>query len=210
MAAPFPSGGGKRPYFKRRPQYGQGKYRRNERIRVPEVRVIGPDGTQLGVLQTHKALTMAKEADLDLVEVSPTARPPVCRILDYGKFKYEESKKQKGAKTKTTKVKEGKFRLNIDDHDYLTKIRRAEGFLHKGNKYKLTIVLRGREMEHKDLAFEVGKRVISDLEGVATPDSTPRLIGRNISVSLTPLSENKRKLKFNTEGDIADADHEDS
>ena len=204
MAAPYPSGVGNRPYFKRKHQHGQGKYRRNERVRVPEVRLIGPDGAQLGVLATHKALAIAKDADLDLVEVSPTARPPVCRILDFGKFMYEENKKSKSSKTKTTKVKEVKFRINIDAHDYITKVRHAEEFLSKGNKFKMTLMLRGREMEHKDLAFQVVHRVVKDLEEIATPDASPKLMGRNLCVTFTPLPANKRKLKFNTEEDVTE------
>jgi translation initiation factor IF-3 len=168
----------------------------NDRIRVPEVRLIGPDGSQIGIVSSRDALAKAKQLGLDLVEISPSARPPVCRILDYGKYKYEQSKKQKDNKTTTTKLKELKFRLNIDQHDYETKLRRAEAFLGKGNKVKISLMFRGREMEHKDIGFEVIKRAIADLEGMGSVDSEPKLVGRNITLTLSPLAANKRKYKF--------------
>lgn len=210
MSKPGPSGG-KKPYGKR--WQPREKYRVNERIRVPKIRVIGPDGAQLGVLATKDALQKAKEAGLDLVEVSAQADPPVCRILDYGKFKYEESKKKKSSKTaNVSRVKETKFRVSIEGHDYFTKLKRAEAFGFKGHKLKLTLMLRGREMGQKDRAFEVVKKAVEDLAQVATPDNQPRMAGRNISVMLTPLPANKRSLRFNAreeaEADIPD-DHED-
>lgn len=140
----------------------------------------------IGVMPTKKALELAKEVGLDLVEVAPTAKPPVCRILDFGKYRYELSKKQKESKATTQKMKEVKFRVKIDTHDYLTKIRRAEDFLAKGSKLKLTLMFRGREMEHTELGFETIKRATEDLQGVATADSEPRLAGRNVSVTLSP------------------------
>ncbi len=153
----------------------------------------------IGVMPTKKALELAKSVGLDLVEVSPNSRPPVCRILDFGKYMYEQSKKQKESKTTSQKLKEVKFRVKIDTHDYLTKIRRAEDFLDKGNKLKLTLMFRGREMEHTDLGFETIKRAISDLETMATADNDPRLAGRNISVTLSPLPASRRKKKFGEE-----------
>ena len=183
--------------------------RRNERIRVPEIRLIGPDGSQVGVVSTRDALAKAKELGLDLVEISPTARPPVCRILDYGKYKYELSKKQKDNKGTTTKLKEIKFRLNIDQHDYVTKLRRAEAFLGKGNKVKISLMFRGREMEHKDLGFDVIKRAIDDLIGTGTVDSSPKLVGRNITLTLSPLPANKRKYKFLKSEAEADSVHDE-
>lgn len=186
---------GRRPYNRRYPQ-PKGP-RRNERIRVPEIRVIGPTGNQLGVLATRDALSLAKEAGLDLVEVSPNARPPVCRILDYGKYMYEQSKKDKDKKsTGSSKLKEVKFRVRTDQHDYITKVRHAEEFLHKGNKVKLTLMFRGREMEHTELGFETINRAIEDLKTMGTPDQVAKLIGRNISVTLSPLPPAKRKLRF--------------
>ena len=170
--------------------------RRNERIRVPEIRVVGPEGAMIGVMETKKALELAKSVGLDLVEVSPNSRPPVCRVLDFGKYMYEQSKKQKESKTTSQKLKEVKFRVKIDTHDYLTKIRRAEDFLDKGNKLKLTLMLRGREMEHTNLGFDTVKRAIADLETMATADNDPRLAGRNISVTLSPLPSSRRKKKY--------------
>ena len=171
--------------------------RRNDRIRAPEVRVIGPEGTNIGVMPPAKALELAKKVGLDLIEVSPTARPPVCRILDYGKFKYEESKKQKDSKSHTTKLKEVKFRVSIDQHDFETKLRRAESFLDHGNKVKLTLQFRGRENEHKELGVERVGLAASELSGVSTPDSDPKLVGRQVTQILSPLPEGHRKLKFN-------------
>ncbi|MGE9290137.1 MAG: translation initiation factor IF-3 [Puniceicoccales bacterium] len=173
--------------------------RRNERIRVPEIRVVGPEGAMIGVMPTKKALDLAKSVGLDLVEVSPNSRPPVCRILDFGKYMYEQSKKQKESKSTSQKLKEVKFRVKIDTHDYMTKIRRAEDFLDKGNKLKLTLMFRGREMEHTNLGFETVKRAIKDLESMATADNEPRLAGRNISVTLSPLPSSRRKKKFGDE-----------
>jgi translation initiation factor IF-3 len=150
----------------------------------------------IGVMPTKKALELAKEVGLDLVEVAPNSRPPVCRILDYGKYQYEQSKRQKESKQTSQKLKEVKFRVKIDTHDYVTKIRRAEEFLDKGNKLKLTLMFRGREMEHQDLGFETIRRAIADLDTMATPDNEPRMAGRNISVTLSPLPANRRKRKY--------------
>lgn len=197
------SPGGYRPGMypnKNRPRSGyhtNQKNRKNERIRAHEVRVIGPDGKQIGVLPTKEALEMAKRCGLDLVEVSPTARPPVCRILEFGKFMYEQSKKGKdSAKSATSKLKEIKFRINIEQHDYETKLRHAEEFLFRNNKVKLTLSMRGREMERKHLGFDVINRALADLLGMGTHDTEPKLAGRNIIVMLTPLAANKRKPKF--------------
>jgi translation initiation factor IF-3 len=186
--------------------------RRNDRIRATEVRVIGPEGTNLGVMPPAKALELAKKVGLELIEVSPTARPPVCRILDYGKFKYEESKKQKESKTHTTKLKEVKFRVRIEQHDFVTKLRRAESFLDHGHKVKLTLQFRGRENEHKQLGVERIKMASDELLGVSSPDSPPKLVGRQVTQILSPLAESKRKLKFNApdhELDDSDEPEED-
>ncbi len=182
--------------------------RRNDRIRAPEVRVIGPEGTNLGVMSPKKAFELARNVDLDLIEISPAARPPVCRILDYGKFLYEESKKQKDSKQSGTKMKEVKFRVRIDRHDFETKLRRAEGFLYNGNKVKLTLQFRGREMEHKELGVERVNMARDALEGVATADTEARLVGRQVTMVLSPLPESKRKLKFNLPGDDFDEQDE--
>lgn len=177
--------------------------RRNDRIRVPEIRVLGPDGTQVGVMRTRDALDMAKEAGLDLVEISPNARPPVCRIIDYGKYAYEQSKKEKSNKQKgnSTKLKEVKFRVRIEEHDYITKMRRAEVFLDHGSKLKITLMFRGRELEHPELGFEVVNRAVEDLAHIAKPDSDPRRVGRNITLTLSPLPANKKRKRWVTEDD---------
>ncbi len=169
--------------------------RRNERIRAREMRVIGPEGKQIGVLQRHEALQLAKSVGLDLVEISPSARPPVCRILDFGKYKYEQSKKHK--EKHASRVKIVKFRVRIEQHDYITKLRRAEEFLYKGNKVKISLQFRGREMEHTELGFDVVRRAVKDLDHVAVPEGEPRMAGRQIFASVAPLPQNKRKLKYN-------------
>lgn len=197
------SGGGR---FNNRQPRGP---RRNDRIRVPEVRVIGPDGKQVGVMNTRDALMLAQKAGLDLIEISPSARPPVCRVLDYGKFMYEQSKKDKDKKTSATKMKEVKFRVRIDSHDFITKLRRAEEFLDKGAKLKLTLSFRGREMQHSELGFDVMKKAIEGLAHIGQPDSPPRLVGRNITLTMSPLPANKKKpLKYSNHVGV-DEDEDD-
>lgn len=187
-------------YNQRRGNNQNSKHRRNDRIRVLQVRLIGSDGQQIGIVNTSDALTMAKREGLDLVEISPTAKPPVCRILDYGKFLYEEEKREKAnKKTKVQKLKEVKFRVGIDSHDYQTKIRHAEMFLYNGNKVKLTLAFRGREMERTDLGFEVVRKAIADLAHMGTADMAPKLSGKSISITFSPVIESKRKLKYSTE-----------
>jgi translation initiation factor IF-3 len=190
-----------RPMGPRRPPYAPQNsvkaLRKNDRIRVPEVRVIGPDGKQIGILNTREALRIAQTHGLDLVEVSPGMRPPVCKIVDYGKFMYEQGKKQKDHKAHPSKLKEVKIRPLIEQHDYITKLRHAEEFLFHANKVKLTLSFKGRQMEHKDVGFETVKRFVGDLAHVGTADQPPRMFGRNIMLTLSPLPPNKRKLKFN-------------
>ena len=176
------------------------KTRKNERIRAREVRVIGPDSKQIGVMSPADGLKIAKRYGLDLVEISPKARPPVCRILDYGKYQYEQSKKEKENKHKKStsgKVKEVKFRVRIEAHDFMYKIKHAEEFLGKGNKVKLTLMFRGREMEHKDLGFETVNRAVKELEHIGHRDTEPRLSGRIISTMISPLPEKDRVFKYN-------------
>lgn len=188
-----------RPRGKRRPPRKPDPFasiRRNHRIRVPKIRVVGPDGNQVGLMDTKEALAIAQEAGLDLVEVAGQARPPVCRIMDFGKYVYEQQKKAKDSKGSSSKTKEVKFRPRVDVHDFMTKLRRAEEFLDKGNKVKLTLSFRGREMAHTEIGFDTMQRAIADIAHMATPDNQPRLIGRNINVMLTPLPANKRKPKY--------------
>ncbi|MFI5358368.1 MAG: translation initiation factor IF-3, partial [Opitutales bacterium] len=179
MANSFPSAGGKRPnnYYRRNVD-PFANIRRNHRIRVPEVRVISPEGKQLGIIETAKAINLALEVGLDLVEVAPNATPPVCRIMDFGKYVYEESKKTSHVKATASKIKEIEFTARIADGDFFTKLRHAEEFLSHGNKVKMRLKFRGREMAHTDIGFDVMKRAVSELVGMGHPDSEPRLIGR--------------------------------
>ena len=183
--------------------------RRNERIKSSQIRVIGPEGTNLGVMEPQKALELAKKVGLDLIEISPQARPPVCRILDFGKFLYEESNKQKENKQVTNKHKEVKFSVSIDQHDFETKLRRAEQFLFRGNKVKLTLQFRGRENEHKQLGFERVNLAASELSGVSSPDSPAKLVGRQVGIVLSPLPVQKRELKYSLEDDVLDESLQD-
>lgn len=166
----------------------QPEARINERIRVPQVRVIADDGTQVGVLPVREALALAQSKNLDLVEVSPTARPPVCRIMDYGKFKYEQNRRARKAKKKQhqTQLKEIKMRPKIDDHDYDFKVNHARNFLNARDKVKVTITFRGREMAHQELGYALIMKVINQLAEVATVESTPRTEGRTLTAVLMP------------------------
>jgi translation initiation factor IF-3 len=177
--------------------------RRNLRIKAAQVRVIDPDGKQLGIMTSDQAYKLAQQIGLDLVEVAPNANPPVCRILDFGKYIYEENKKSKSSKSSTSKIKEIELTARIDPHDLLTKLRHGEQFLFDGNKVKMRLKFRGREMAHTDIGFDVVTRAIAELSGVGHPDSEPRLAGRNIMVMLSPLPANKRKMKLNTEASVA-------
>lgn len=182
----------------------------NGRIRAKEVRVIiASTNEALGVLKLHDALRKAQSLGMDLVEVAPHANPPVCRIVDFGKFRYELSKQEKDKKQNSSKLKEIKFRVNIDEHDYLTKIRRGEQFLDKGNKLKVQLQFRGREMAHKDLGEAVMRRVKDDLSTMAVVEMEPRMVGRSINMTLSPLPANKRKRRFSIPEDDSDEDHED-
>ena len=170
----------------------------NDRIRAPKVRVIdGTTGEQLGVLVTSDAIRRAKRMGLDLVEIAATVNPPVCKIIDYGKFKYEQSKQKKEQnKSKASKLKEVKFRVGIDPHDYRIKLVRAEDFLYEGHKLRVQLMFKGRQMAHKELGFELMEQVRDDLKGVSQVDMEPRMSGRNISMQFSPLAPQKRKPKF--------------
>ena len=187
---------GSRPYY-RRTVDPFANIRRNHRIRAPQIRVIGPDGSQIGVMTSDQGIKLAAQYGLDLVEVAPSATPPVCRILDFGKYMYEESKKSKSSKTSAAKLKEIELTPRIDPHDLETKLRHAEEFLFHGNKVKMKLKFRGREMAHTEIGFEIVKKALADLDMIGHPDSEARLNGRNIIVMLSPLPANKRKLKFN-------------
>lgn len=160
----------------------------NERIRVPQVRVIGDDGEQVGVLATREALALAQSKGLDLVEVSPTARPPVCRIMDYGKFKYEQNRRARKAKKKQhqTQLKEIKMRPKIEEHDYMFKVNHAREFLEERDKVKVTVTFRGREIAHQDLGHKLIQKVIAALGEVALVETPPRSEGRTLFTVLMP------------------------
>lgn len=181
--------------------------RANYRIRVPEVRVIDAEGEQLGVMQTQAALEMAMEQGLDLVEVSPTARPPVCRIMDFGQYKYELSKKQKQAKKKqhTTQVKEVKLRPKTEEHDFQFKKRHAEEFLEKHHKVKFTLMFRGRELDHKERGFEMLKRMAEELKAVGTVEREARFEGRIMVMYMAPMATQPAPKKKNKKSEDSKA-----
>jgi translation initiation factor IF-3 len=169
----------------------------NGRIRAREVRVImGSSGEQLGVMKLSDALRKAQSLGLDLVEVAPTANPPVCKIVDFGKFRYDISKQEKDKKTSGTKLKEIKFRVNIDDHDYLTKIRHGEEFLDRGNKVRVQLQFRGREMAHQEFGMQLMEKVRDDLAGMSQVEMDPKIAGRNVTMTLSPLPAARRKRRF--------------
>jgi translation initiation factor IF-3 len=142
------------------------------------------------------ALRKAQTLGLDLVEVAPTANPPVCKIVDFGKFRYDISKHSKDKKPASSKLKEIKFRVNIDEHDYLTKVRHAEEFLDRGNKVRVQLQFRGREMAHQELGIQLVGKVRDDLSSMSQVETEPKIAGRNITMTLAPLPANRRKRKF--------------
>lgn len=156
------------------------------------------------------ALRKAQSLGQDLVEVAPNANPPVCRIVDFGKFRYQMSKQEKDKRQAASKLKEVKFRVNIDPHDYHTKVRRAEEFLDKGNKVKVQLQFRGREMAHQELGMGLMHKVKEDLNTMAAVEMEPKLMGKSINMTLSPLPANKRKRKFepHTEEELAALENE--
>ena len=160
----------------------------NERISASEVRVIGIDGKQLGVLNIKEALKAAENEGFDLVEISPNAEPPVCKIIDYGKLKYQEQKKKNQAKKKqkTIEVKEIKIRPGIEKHDYEVKMRALSKFILDGNKVKVTMRFRGREMEHQNLGFELLTKLQGEVEKIAKTEVRPKVYGKQIMMVLVP------------------------
>src|SRR5437762_4464518 len=175
----------------------QPQIRVNGRIRAREVRVmIVSTGAQLGVIKLNYALRRAQILGLDLVELAPTANPPVCKIVDFGKFRYDISKHTKDKKPASSKLKEIKFRVNIDEHDYLTKIRHGEEFLDRGNKVRVQLQFRGREMAHQEFGMQLVQKVRDDLSGMSQVEMDPKITGRNITMTLAPLPANRRKRRF--------------
>ena len=155
------------------------------------MRLVGPDGAQIGIVSTQDALRRAQELDLDLVEVAPQAQPPVCRIMDYGKYKYERDIRQKEARRKQSRieVKEIKFRPKIDPHDYATKKGHVTRFLKAGARVKITIMFRGREMAHTELGRKILDRLVEDLKDLAVVDTYPKLDGRNMVMVIAPTKK---------------------
>jgi translation initiation factor IF-3 len=170
------------------------------------VRVVGHDGEQLGILPIDQALARAQDAGMDLVEVSPMAKPPVCKIMDYGKFKYTEKKKQNEAKKKqvVVQLKEVKLRPRTEEHDYNVKIGKIREFLHEANKARVTVMFRGREITHRELGQKVLQRVIEDMKEVAVIESAPRMEGRQMFMILAPnprmLQRQRDQAKAKAEG----------
>lgn len=160
----------------------------NERINSPEVRLIGPDGKQLGVVSLQKAQEIASQYDLDLIEVAPQASPPVCKIGDFSKFKYDQEKKERLAKKhhKQGRLKEIRLKPNIDEHDYQTKLKQAVNFLQKKDKVKINMFFRGRQMEHLELGKQILDKFIQDTQQIAQLEKEPHLEGRVMSLVLAP------------------------
>ena len=161
----------------------------NDRIRAPEIRLIGAEGENIGVVTPQRGRELAEEAGLDLVEISPNATPPVCKIMDFGKFKYEQQKKDAEAKKKQKiiEIKEIKFRPGTDTHDYDVKMRSVTKFLENGDKVKVTLRFRGREMAHMDLGRELLERVARDVEEIGKVESMPKVEGRQMVMMVAPV-----------------------
>lgn len=168
--------------------------RLNEEITAPEIRLIGEESEQLGIVSVRQALAMAEEAGVDLVEIAPLAQPPVCRLMDFGKFKYQEAKRAHEAKLKQkqVQVKEVKFRPGTDDNDYSIKLRNLIKFLADGDKAKITLRFRGREMAHQEFGMRMLERIKADLEEHATVEQWPKMEGRQLVMVLTP---SKKQVK---------------
>ncbi|MEH2346799.1 MAG: translation initiation factor IF-3 [Nostoc sp.] len=160
----------------------------NERIRFPKIRVIDTDGAQLGIMPPQEALQLAEDKELDLVLISDKADPPVCRIMNYGKYKFEQEKKAREARKKqhTADVKEVKMRYKIEEHDYNVRVKQAERFLKDGDKVKATVMFRGREIQHSDLAEQLLKRMATDLEPYGELQQAPKKEGRNMMMLISP------------------------
>ena len=197
-----------RPFFPRNSSPSGPFVRVNGKIRARELRVIGPDGKQLGILTLGDALTQARASGLDLVEIAPNATPPVCRMVDYGKFRYEQAKREKESRKHqhATKVKEVQLSPKIDPHDLSVKLEHAIGFLCEDMKVKITLKFRGREMAHTEFGFQVVQAFLADLIAYGHPDYEPKLLGRGINVMITPLPRSKRaKAPPQTEAGAAPA-----
>lgn len=198
-----------RPPPRRRPHNHQPRVRVNGRIRAREVRVVGADGRQLGVMAVNDALSAAREAGLDLVEVAAQARPPVCRIVDFGKYRYEQAKREKESRKHqhANKVKEVQLTPNIDPHDFTFKLQHAIDFLCEDMKVKVTLRFRGRQNAHKEIGYKVVQDFVRASESFGVPDSAIRTVGRGISVMLRPLPREKR-AKNPRESEVREGEEE--
>ncbi len=172
---------------------GKDQVRVNEMIKIPEVRVVDEDGNQMGLMSNTDALAMAEQRGMDLVEISPKAKPPVCKIIDYGKYKYEQSKKAKRAKKKqhVTHLKEIKLSTKIEKHDLDFKMRHAEKFIMNRDKVKFTLRFRGREMQHQELGFEILEDIKERFKDIAAVEKEPTKMGRTLSMTLVGQPANK-------------------
>lgn len=164
--------------------------------------ILDSTGEQLGIMKLPDAIRRAQEMGLDLVEIAANAQPPVCRIVDFGKFKYQAAKHEKDKRHSGSKLKEIKFRVNIDQHDYATKLRHAEEFLDKANKVRVQLQFRGREMAHQELGMALMAKIKTDLSSMANVEQEPKLMGKSVTMTLAPLPANKRKRHFFSEHDL--------
>lgn len=164
---------------------------------MPEVRLIGANGDQLGIVATYDAQVQARNAGLDLVEISPTSRPPVCRIMDYGKYRYDLSKKEKLSKRNaaSSKVKEIQLHPSVGDHDYQVKMRHLTDFLGDGHRVKVSLFFRGRENAHKELGFQLMTRVLADVNEIGIVEQAPKLLGKNILMVIMPNPKARQTAK---------------
>ncbi|MBI3211881.1 MAG: translation initiation factor IF-3 [Simkania negevensis] len=184
----------------------------NREIRAPKVRLIGKEGNQLGVVALSEALVLAERQGLDLVEISPNSAPPVCKIVDYGKFRYQQTKKEKESKKGRlqAKLKEIKLKLNIDEHDLQVKIRQAKEFVQKGNKVRVTCMFRGREMSRPELAERLVERLIQEVGDSAQVESPPSMMGKNLILVLGPSGKKKKKAIHTIGDELAKVEDEKS
>lgn len=181
----------------------------NDEIRIREVRVTGANGEQLGIMQTRDALKLAEDQHLDLVEVAPKARPPVCRIMDFGKYRYEQQKRDKEArkKQKVITIKEVKLRPNIEQHDFEVKLKNAQRFIEEGNKVKVTVMFRGRELSHPELGNTILNKMSEALGDTVNVERSAKLEGKNMTMILSPKAQ---KAKKNPKGGTEVAQNKDT
>lgn len=183
----------------------------NREIRAEKIRVVSEDGALLGVMTPREAILQAEQAGLDLVEIAPNAKPPVCKIIDYGKFRYHQTKKEKDSRKSQhqVKVKEIKLKPNIDVHDFQTKVKHAREFITKGNKVRITCMFRGREMLHLNLGEKVVLRFCEELADIAAPESPPKQMGKSLSTVLNPTGKKvKTEVRNPVQGESSRAENE--